>query len=187
MLAARQHDASDRHHVHLPNDVAYDGEGVLSHFSVRRDVIRTDQIQIVDLGARNEFVDFDGPRALERDRLDLFIVDLDITALVDLIALDDLVLAHFFAGVLIDLAVADAVARFLVDLVEADLLALAGRGEKLDRTRHQGKAQEALPVRTRGHGGAPNRDRRSFYNFSTHDASVRCPMFPIRSRSYESE
>src|SRR5262249_35561435 len=121
-------------------------------FSGRSDVLRTDHIEIVDFGAPNEFVDFDGPRALKRNRLDLFIVDLDVAALVDLIALDDLVLAHFLAGVLIDLAVADAVARFLVDLIEADLLAFAGRGEKLNRTRHQGKAQEALPVRTRGHG-----------------------------------
>src|SRR5262249_13525337 len=68
-----------------------------------------------------------------------------------LIALDDLVWANLFAGVLIHLAIADAVARFLVDLIEADFLALAGRGEKLNRTRHQGKAQEALPVRARGH------------------------------------
>src|SRR5262245_64038773 len=116
MLTARQHDAADGHHVHLLDDVTDDGERVLANLAVRSEVIRTDQIKIVDLSARNEFIDLDRARDLDGDRLDFLVTDLDVTDIVDLIALDDLVWANFFAGVLFDLVLSDAVAVFIVYL-----------------------------------------------------------------------
>src|SRR5262249_5401025 len=151
VLAACEDDAADRNHVLFFDDVADNGESVLPHFAVGRYVVRSDVIEFVDFGLRHEFVDLDRPGALEGDRFELVVVNLDILALGDLIALDDVFGFNFFTGVLVDPAIADAIAGLFIDLVETDLLALAGGGEKLDRAGHEGKTQKALPIGARGH------------------------------------
>jgi hypothetical protein len=78
----------------------------------------------------HEFVDVDGAGAIERDVVELVLVDGDVGVGVDLKALDDVVAGHFFAGLGVDLGVFDAVASSLVDLVEVegDFLALRVAG-----------------------------------------------------------
>jgi hypothetical protein len=53
------------------------------------DVIGADQVELVDVRLRYEFVDVDGPGALERDVVELVLVDGDVGVGVDLVALDD--------------------------------------------------------------------------------------------------
>jgi hypothetical protein len=62
---------------------------------------------------------------------------------VDLVALDNVLVRHFLAGLGIDIGVLDAMAGVLVDLVEGDLLALRRRRKEPDRTGHQGQAAES--------------------------------------------
>jgi hypothetical protein len=80
------------------------------------------------------------PLALDGDRFQLFGLKLEVFALADLVALDDVRRFDFIAGVgvdlaIFDLAIFDAMAGVLVELVEADLFALAGRRKKREGTR----------------------------------------------------
>ena len=100
----------------------------------------------------NELVDLDGALAFDRDGFQLVRIKLDVFALVDLEAFDDVGGFDFVAGFGIDLAIPNAVAGFLIELMEADLLAFAGRRIKRDRAGDERQLQIAFPVRTRGHG-----------------------------------
>ena len=57
-------------------------------------------------------------RALDLQLFQLFVLDLHVDVLVDLVALDDVVRLDLVTGLGIDLAVSDAVAGFSVELVE---------------------------------------------------------------------
>ena len=111
----------------LANGLADDRERLLTDFAVRHDVIGVAQIKLVDLATRHEFLDVDDPLAFDRDRLEFLRLDLDIFAFGDLVALDDVGVIDFVAGVGVDLFVANAVAGFFVDLVEADFFPLGRR------------------------------------------------------------
>jgi hypothetical protein len=78
--------------------------------------------------------------------------ELDVFALANLVALDDVLALDLVAGVGIDLAVLDAVAGGLVELMEADLLPLGRRREKRDRAGNERELEVALPISTRCHG-----------------------------------
>jgi hypothetical protein len=151
VLAAGQHDAADRDHLHLLYDVADDHEGVLADIAVWSDIVRTDVVELVDFAPRHELVDIDRLGAFERDRFQFLVGDLDILAFGDFVSLDDLLRRDFLAALGVDLAVADAVAGGAVDLIETDLLALGGRREQGYRARNQRKPQIAFPISTRGH------------------------------------
>ena len=84
--------------------------------------------------------------------VELVLRHLDVGVGVDLVALDDVLVGDFLAGVGVDLRIFDAVAGLLVDLVEGDLLGVGGGRIQRDRTGHERKAQEAFPVGTGGHG-----------------------------------
>jgi hypothetical protein len=101
--------------------------------------------------ARHELVDVDRALALDRDRFKLFGLDLEIFALADLVALDDVGRLHLVAALGVDLLVFDPVTGVLVELVKADLFALAGRREKSDRTGDERQLQIAFPIGARGH------------------------------------
>src|SRR4029079_5244426 len=141
--------------VHLRDALANDGEGFLPHVAVRHNVIWAHVIEFVDLGPRHQLIDLDRLLAFQRDCLELLVADLDVVAFLNLVGLNDILLLDFLARVLVDLAVTDAVYGLRVDLVEADFLALAGRGEKLDRARNQRETKKTLPIRTRGHDKPP--------------------------------
>jgi hypothetical protein len=127
--------------------------------AVRTQVIGADQIARVDLALVDELVDFDGARRFQRDVLEFFLGHLDERVGVDLVALDDVLVGDFLAGVGVYLGVFDPMARLPIELVEGDLLGFRGGRVQRDGTGDERKAKEAFPVRAGGHGrGTPNRD-----------------------------
>jgi hypothetical protein len=151
VLARGEDHPRERHHAFLADRLANDREGLLADFAIRNDVVRAVQIELVDLLLGHELVDLDGALALDRDRFELFGLDLDLLAFADLIALDDVARINLVAGLGVHLAVFDAVAGLLVDLMEADFLSFAARGKQCNRTRDKRKFQEAFPICSRGH------------------------------------
>jgi hypothetical protein len=77
VLTVGEHHPSDRDLVHLTDGFSDDGEGVVTDFAVRHQVVGTDQISRVDLAAVNELVDFDGSRRVQRDVFKLLLRHLD--------------------------------------------------------------------------------------------------------------
>ena len=94
----------------------------------------------------DKLVDVDGARRFQRDVLELFLRHLDEGVGVDLVALDDVLVGDFLAGVGIHLDVFDAVAGLLVQLVEGDLFGLRGGRIERDRTGDERKAQKAFQL-----------------------------------------
>ena len=81
-----------RHAALVLHGVADDREGLLAALAVRRDVVGTLVVALVDLLFGHELVDVDGVRALELDGFQLLGLDLDVLALGDLVAAPLLVL-----------------------------------------------------------------------------------------------
>ena len=99
MLAVGELDAGDGNLVHGADGFAIHRESVVADLAVRNDVVRPHQVELVDLGFRHEFVDVDGPGALERDVVEFVLVDGNVRVGVDLVALDDVLVGDFLAGV----------------------------------------------------------------------------------------
>src|SRR6266481_3147265 len=102
-----------------------------------------------------DLVDLDRARALYGDGLEFLGFELDVFALADFVAFDDVGRVDFLLGLRVHFAVSDAVAGVLVDLMKPDFFALAARGKEWDRTRDEREFQVAFPIRARGHGGTP--------------------------------
>src|SRR5262249_48967088 len=151
MLAARKHDAPERDHTLVADRIADDCERFLTDLVGGRDVIRTVEITVVDLGLRYKAVDVDCVGALDLDLLDLVVLDLEILALADLVAAADVILLDKIAGLRIDQLLLQPIAGLLVDAVEGDALGRRRRGIERDRTRDERKLEVSLPVGTRGH------------------------------------
>src|ERR1700730_9059600 len=107
---------------------------MLTDLSVRGNVIGIVQVQFVDLVLGHELVDVDRALALDRDGFKLLGIKLDVIALADLVAFNDVGGLDLIPVLGIDLAVHDAVPSLLVELMEADLLALGGGGKQCNRT-----------------------------------------------------
>ena len=84
VFPSRQHDPSDRDHVHFGNGIANDREGVLSNLAIGSDVVGRVDIAVVDLAARNELIDFDRPGAFDLHGVDLLVFDNEVLTLRDL-------------------------------------------------------------------------------------------------------
>ena len=83
--------------------MADNGERLLPDFAIRHDVIRAIEIKLVDLFFRNELVNLDRALALDRYGLEFFRLDLEVLALADLVALDDVGGLHLIAALGVDL------------------------------------------------------------------------------------
>src|SRR6185436_5215637 len=103
----------------------------------------------VDVALLDELLQVDGARRGRDERLEVVGVDQHVAPLGHLVALDDVLVGHLFAGLVGHLAIADAAHRALVELVERDAL-VAHRVEQLDRDRDQPEADGATPDRS-GH------------------------------------
>src|SRR6185369_8277844 len=90
-------------------------------------------------------------RALQGDVVEFLVLEENVLALLELVALHTIFGIDRIAGFGVDHLVADAVAGLLVDDVEADALAGGGGGVEGHRAGHQRQLQKALPVRPRGH------------------------------------
>ena len=86
MLAVGQHDARQRDPFLVLHGVADHGEGVDCGLAVGGDVIGVIVIALVDLVPGHKTVDLDGVIALDLDGFELFLFDLDILALFQLVA-----------------------------------------------------------------------------------------------------
>jgi hypothetical protein len=158
VLSVGQHQTADRDLVHLPDGLADHRKGVVADLAVRTQIVGADQVAGIDLAAVDELVDFYGPGGFQRDVLELLLADLDEGVGVDLVALDDVFVGHFLAGVRIHLRILDAVAGLPVELVERDLLGFRGGRVQRDWTGDERKAEKAFPIRAGGHGRCtPNR------------------------------
>jgi hypothetical protein len=102
--------------------LAYNSECLRANITVRHEVVRVIEIELVDLALRYELVDLSRAFALKRDRFELFRIDLQILAFADFVAFDDVAGFDFIAGLGIDLPVFDPIAGTFIDLMEADLL-----------------------------------------------------------------
>ena len=151
VLARGEGDLAERDRAFLADRLADHCEGLLADFAVRHHVVRAVEVDLIDLFPRHELVDLDHPLALDGNRFQLLGGKLEVFALADLIALDDVGGLHLVAALGVDLAVLDAVAGILVELMEADFLALGGRRIQGDRTRYERQLQVALPVGTGRH------------------------------------
>src|SRR5215472_11446153 len=152
VLAACEHDAAERHHVHLANGVTDDGKGILSDLTIRRDVVRRVDIALVDLALRNELVDVDGPRAFNLNGLELLVLDKEILALADLIASRNVLPRDGLAGLGIHVLLLEPVSGLSIDAIETDFFPQRRGRVESDRARNEGKPKVALPIRARGHG-----------------------------------
>src|SRR5262249_43817002 len=85
----------------------------------------------------------------------LFGLQLDIFALADFVAFDDVGSLDLVAGVGIDLAIPDPVAGVLIELMKADFLSPRRSREQRYGTGNQRELQIAFPIRTRGHRFTP--------------------------------
>jgi hypothetical protein len=112
----------------------------VADLAVRHEVVGADNIAAVDIGSRNEFVDLDGAGRFQRDVVEFVLRHLDVGIGVDLVALHDVVVGDFLAGLGVDLGVFDAVAGLAVDLVEGDLLGVRRRRIEGDRAGHEREA-----------------------------------------------
>ena len=122
-LAPVDHHARQPGEILLAHRLADHREGFLRHLVLRHDVERLVEIDAVDLRHRHEFLDVDGVGALQRDVVEFVVLEQHVLALLDLVALDAILLLDRLAGLGIDDVVADAVAGLAVDDVEADALA----------------------------------------------------------------
>ena len=136
----------------LADCLADHGERLLADLAIGHNEIWVAHIDFVDLGFWDKLVDLDGALALDRDGFQLLRVELDVFALVDLEAFDDVGLFDLVTRFGIHLAIPNAVTGLFVELMKTDLFALACRGIKRDRAGDERQLQIAFPIRTRGHG-----------------------------------
>src|SRR6185437_6575926 len=154
-LAFGQHHAPQRDHALAAHRVADDRERLKRHLALRNEVVGALDVALVDLGFRHEAVDVDRMAALDRDRVELLVLDLQVDALVDLVAPPLVVGIDRLPRLVVDQLLAEAVAGLLVDLPESDPLARRGRGVERDRAGDEGKLEIAFPVGAgRGHGNS---------------------------------
>jgi hypothetical protein len=130
LLPTREHDPSNRDHVHFFNDLPDHDKRILSNLAIRGDVVGTKVIEFIDLLARNELLNLDSSRS-PAQLLRVLVGDLDVLSLPYLVSIYDLVGRHLTARAFIDLAIPDAVACFAIDLMEADFLAFARGRDKI--------------------------------------------------------
>jgi hypothetical protein len=151
VLARCEDDLAERNHSFLVDGFADHCKGLLPDLSLRNDVVGVIEIQLIDLGFGNERLDLNDALALECNRVELFGFELDVLALADLVAFDDVVGLDLAPSLCIHLLVLDPVAGLLVQLMEADLLALGRGREQRDRARDQRQLEIAFPIRAWGH------------------------------------
>src|ERR1700744_6508712 len=151
VLAGGEHHAADRDLVHLTDGLTDHREGVVADLSIWAQVVWPDQITRVDLGLLDELVDVDRTRGFQRNLIELFLRHFDELILFEHVALYDVLVGHFLAGVGVHLGVLDPVTGLAVELVERNLLALGGRGVQRHGTGDEGQTQEAFPVGAGGH------------------------------------
>ena len=139
-LALGEDHAPKRDHALVAHRVADHRE------RLERDLVLGDQIigavdkALVDLGFRHETVDVDRMAALDRDGVELFVLDLQVDALVDFVAPALVIGVDRVARRFVDQLLAQAIAGLLVDLAEGHPLARRRRACRARSDTKRGKA-----------------------------------------------
>jgi hypothetical protein len=100
---------------------------------------------------RYELINLDDAFAVDGDGLELLWFKLDILALGDLVAFNDVATIHLITGFGVDFPVAEAIAGLFIELMEADLFSLGSRRKQRDGARDERELEVAFPIRARGH------------------------------------
>jgi hypothetical protein len=124
-LAAEQHDTRQADHLLGAHGVADDRERLLAHPIGGGEIVGRVEVGLVDLCARHEALNVDGVIALDLDGFQLLVLDQDVFALADLVALGLVLGLDRLAGLLVDELAADPVAGVAIESAEGDAL---GRG-----------------------------------------------------------
>jgi hypothetical protein len=88
--------------------LADDRKRLLADLAIRRDIVRIADVEFIDLRFGHKFIDVDRALALDCNGFELLGCELDVLALGDLVAFDDVALLDVVACLGIHLAVADA-------------------------------------------------------------------------------
>ena len=150
-LARAHHQPADRHLVLLGHGGADDREGFDAGLGRRHEVIGRVPVQPVDRGARDELLDVDDAGRFELHRVELVLVEQDVFALGDLVALHQVAARDLFAGAGVDGLHLDAVVGLGIDQIEANGRCFGRRRIERNGTGNEGETQVALPRRTRSH------------------------------------
>jgi hypothetical protein len=116
---------------------------------LRQQVVSLAEVDRVDLVERDEVADVDRVRELDVEPVEIFVLDRDVPALLDLEPANDLVGRNRFAAVLADLLVADRRQVAAVEEVEAEFL---GLGRRVHAHGHADEAERDRPAPDRSHG-----------------------------------
>lgn len=114
---------------------------------LRVNVIGGFDIEMVDLVARHEMLEIDDIGAAAAKFFQFVICHGDVPRLVELVAFDQRARRDDISGLAIDELLGHRVAGARAQQVELNPLAVARRGRKTDRTRHERQAQETVPHR----------------------------------------
>ena len=131
--------------------LAHDGERLLGHRAVGREVVRPLDVDRIDRGRVGELHEIDDPGRLGPDLRHVVLAHDDVAALLELVALGHLRHRHFPLAVRAPALLLDAGLTLRMQLVEADGGRRIGRREHPDRDVHEADLQKALPGRSRSH------------------------------------
>src|SRR5690606_338422 len=107
---------------------ANDAKRFLAHPIGWREIVRRIIPDPPDGIGRDKYVDVDGPRAFQRDLIDIVILKEDIIVFTPGIALDLILLSHRLAANAVDGTADHSVAGFGIHREKAHLFCVAGRG-----------------------------------------------------------
>src|SRR4029077_3448479 len=122
-LPLGQDDPPQGYHALVAHGVADDRKRLQRNLVLRNQIIGAVDVALVDLGFRHKAIDVDRVTALDRDGVELFVLDLQVDALIDFVTPPLIVGIDWVARPLIDQLLTKAIAGFLVDLPEGDSLA----------------------------------------------------------------
>src|SRR5262249_39205389 len=131
--------------------LADDGERLARHRTVRREIVRTFEIDRVDRRVVGELLEVDDARRFDSNLLDVLLVDDHVQSLLELEAFDDVGVWHFALALRAPALLLNPRLALAVQLVETECRAGIGRREHLDRNIDEADLQVPLPRRSRRH------------------------------------
>jgi hypothetical protein len=143
VFAAVEGDRADRRLA--SQRLAHHGERFGGDLAVGRQVVRLLEKHGINRGRRGELVQVDDARRLRPDLGDVLLLERDVTSLLELVPLHDLVVRNFALMGRTPLLVLDAGQALPVQLVEMDCRAGIRRRVDADGDRHQAQPEVPFP------------------------------------------
>src|SRR5262249_28538604 len=151
-LAAEENSAREPYHLFRSHRLADHSEGLFADAIGGRQIIGGIEIKRVDIGARHEALDIDGVIALDRNGFELVVLEHEILALGNFVALGLIFRRNGLARLFIDVLAPNTVTGVAIEGAEGNALR-GGRGRiEGDGAGHERKLQISLPIGPGGHG-----------------------------------